>query len=149
MKFSAREDIDAPIEQVFEAVSDFDAFERRMLRRGVDIRRDEAVPLDQVGASWKAKIAWRGRVYDVDAMVVDLSPGESYQIESRANGVECLAGVDLVALSKTRTRLFVSLDLKPQTLSARLLMQSLKLAKGNLNRRFKSRVQEFAQGLSH
>ena len=70
MKFSAREDIDAPIESVFDAVSDFDAFERRMLRRGVDIVRDNAVPLDEVGACWKAKVSWRGRVYDVDAELV-------------------------------------------------------------------------------
>lgn len=148
MKFSAREDIDAPIEDVFEAVSDFDAFERRMLRRGVDIRRDEAVPLDQVGACWKANFSWRGRVYDVDAALVSLTPGESYLIESRSNGIECLGGVDLVALSKTRTRLFVSIELKPKSLSARLLVQSLKLAKGKLDRRFKARVHEFAKELS-
>jgi len=148
MKFSTREDIDAPIEQVFTAVSDFDAFERRMLRRGIDIRRDEAVPLDQVGACWKAKFSWRGRVYDVDAELMSLTPGESYVIESRSSGIESLGGVDLVALSKTRTRMFVSLDLKPTTLSARLLVQSLKLAKGKLNRKFKARVHEFAKGLS-
>lgn len=149
MKFSAREDIDAPIDEVFRAVSDFDAFERRMLRRGIDIRRDETVPLDQIGASWKAEFSWRGRVYDVDAMLAELTPGEGYVIESRSNGVECEGGVELVALSKTRTRLFVSLDLRPKTLSARLLVQSLKLAKGNLNRRFKARVHEFAKSLSH
>ena len=149
MKFSTREDIDAPIEEVFQAVSDFDAFERRMLRRGVDIRRDESIPIDQVGASWKAHFSWRGRAYDVDASLAEVSPGEGYVIESRSNGVECLGGVELVALSKTRTRLFVSLDLKPKTLSARLLVQSLKLAKGNLNRRFKARVHEFAKSLAH
>ncbi|MGR3511261.1 MAG: SRPBCC family protein [Paracoccaceae bacterium] len=148
MKFSTREDIEAPIEKVFAAVSDFDAFERRMLRRGVDIVRDESVPLDQVGASWKAKVAWRARVYDIDAELVALAPGESYVIASASNGIESTGGVELVALSKTRTRMFVSLDLKPKTLSARLLVQSLKLAKGSLNRRFKARVHEFASGLS-
>lgn len=148
MKFSAREDIDAPIESVFEAVSDFDAFERRMLRRGVDIVRDDVAPLDQVGVCWKAKFSWRGRMYDVDAELVTLNPGEGYCIESRSSGIECLGNVELVALSKTRTRMFVSLDLKPVTLSARLLVQSLRLAKSNLSRRFKVRVHEFASGLS-
>lgn len=147
MKFSAREDIDAPIETVFEAVSDFDAFERRMLRRGVDITRDETVPIDRVGARWKAHFTWRGRSYDVDAELVSLEPGVSYAIESLSNGIETMATVDLVALSKTRTRLFVSLDLIPKTFSARLLVQSLRLAKGNLSRKFKTRVSEFATGI--
>lgn len=148
MKFSAREDIDAPIETVFTAVSDFDAFERRMLRRGVDITRDEAIPLDEVGARWKAQFAWRGRSYDVDAELVNLEVGTGYAIESLTNGIQSMATVDLVALSKSRTRLFVSLELKPQTLSSRLLVQSLRLAKGNLSRRFKTRVAEFASGIS-
>lgn len=147
MKFSAREDIDAPIETVFDAVSDFDAFERRMLRRGVDITRDESIPLDNVGARWKARFVWRGRTYDVDAELVSLEPGASYAIESLSNGIETMATVDLVALSKTRTRLFISLELKPKTFSARLLVQSLRLAKGNLTRRFKMRVSEFASGI--
>ncbi len=148
MKFSTREDVDAPIDTVFEAVSDFDAFERRMLRRGVDITRDEAVPPDRVGARWKASFSWRDRLFDVDAELVELTNGESYVIESKANGVDCLGMVELVALSKTRTRMFVSLDLRPTTLSARLLIQSLRLAKSNLTRRFKARVRDFAAGLS-
>ena len=148
MKFSAREDIDAPLEDVFQAASDFDAFERRMLRRGVDITRDEAIPLDQVGATWRAQVSWRGRTYDVDAELVERVPDQGYSIKSRSNGVECFGNVDLVALSKSRTRMFVSLDLKPTTFSARLFLQSLKLAKSNLSRRFKSRVRDFAVGLS-
>ena len=148
MKFSAREDVDVPIESVFGAVSDFDAFERRMLRRGVDIARDDSVPVDHAGARWKANFNWRGRAYDVDAELVSLTPGEGYVIESRANGVECLASVELVALSRQRTRMFVSVDLKPTTLSARLLVQSMRLAKGKLSRRFKARVGAFALGLS-
>lgn len=148
MKFSAREDIEAPIEDVFVAVSDFDAFERRMLRRGVDVTRNEAINIGQIGAQWRVKFRWRGRAHDVNAELVSLAPGEGYAISSKASGIECLSTVDLVALSKMRTRLFVSIDLTPTTLSSRLLIQSLRLAKGNLTRRFKSRVHEFAAGLS-
>lgn len=148
MKFSAREDVDASIDEVFEAVSDFDAFERRMLRRGIDITRDETIPLDKVGAHWKAQFSWRGRAYDVAAKLAALEPGTGYVIESQSNGIDALAAVDLVSLSKARTRMFVSLELKPTTLSSRLFVQSLRLAKGNLTRRFKSRVAEFASGVA-
>lgn len=148
MKLSTSEDIDAPIESVFEAVSDFAAFERRLLRRGIDITRDESTPHDQVGAHWNATVEWRGHAYEVDARLASINPSDGYVIESSSNGVECLASVDLVTLSETRTRLFVSFDLRPATLSARLLLQSLKLAKGNLTRRFEARVHEFAKDLS-
>ncbi|MEM7751892.1 MAG: SRPBCC family protein [Pseudomonadota bacterium] len=148
MKFSTREDIDAPIQDVYTAVADFEAFERRMLRRGVDITRDDSKPIDQVGACWKAQFSWRDRLFDVDAELIALAPGESFVIESKSNGVECLGTVDLVALSKARTRMFVALDLTPTTLSSRLLLQSLRLAKSNLTRRFKTRVHEFATGLA-
>ena len=144
MRFSTREDIDAPAEVVFAAVTDFDAFERRMLRRGIDVTRDEMQPLAQVGANWKARFDWRGRSYDLDAELVALDPGENFAIESRSGGIVCMGVVDLVALSKTRTRLFVSLDVKPTTLSSRLFVQSLRLAKGSLERKFKARVSEFA-----
>ncbi|MEM6385915.1 MAG: SRPBCC family protein [Pseudomonadota bacterium] len=148
MKLSTSEDIDAPIERVFASVSDFAAFERRLVRRGIDITRDESTPHDQVGAHWHATVLWRGHAYKIDARLVSMNPVEGYLFENSSNGVECLASVDLVALSETRTRLLVSLDLKPATLSARLLLQSLKLAKGNLTRRFEARVHDFAKDLS-
>ncbi len=148
MKLSTREDIEAPIDTVYAAVTDFDGFERQMLRRGIDITRDESLAAGEAGARWKARFDWRDRPHDVDVELVAIEPGQGYAIESRSGGVICLAVVDLVALSKARTRLFVSLDLQPTTLSSRLLIQSLKFAKGNLTKRFKTRVFEFAGGIS-
>ena len=54
---------------------------------------------------------------------------------------------DLVALSRSRTRIMVALDLKPQNLSARLLVQSLKLAKNALTKKFKKRVGDYAKDM--
>ena len=148
MKLSSREDIEAPIDTVFQAVTDFDLFERQILRRGVDIMRDESVKATDIGAKWQAKFPWRGRTHDVNAELVSIEPENGYAIESKSGGVICLGVVDLVALSKSRTRLFVSLDLRPTTLSSRLFIQSMKLAKSSLSRRFKARVTEFASQIS-
>jgi uncharacterized protein YndB with AHSA1/START domain len=144
MKFSSREDIEAPIETVYETVTDFDRFERQLLRRGVDITRDDSTSATEVGARWQAKFAWRGRTHDVDAEMVTIDPNTGFSIESRAGGIICMGVIDLVALSRTRTRLFASIDLRPTTLSSRLFIQSMKLAKGSLNRKFKTGVAELA-----
>ena len=147
MKLSTREDIDAPIGTVYDAVTDFDGFERQLLRRGIDVTRDETQPTDVPGVCWQAQFPWRGRPHDLEAELVEIDTGQGYAIESRTGGIVCMGVVDLVALSRSRTRLFVSLDLKPTTISSRLIVQSLKLAKGSLGRRFKSRVSEFASGI--
>ena len=144
MKLSSREDIEAPIGTVYLAVTDFDLFERQILRRGIDITRDESICATDIGAKWQASFPWRGRSHDVDAALVSIEPDTGFAIESKSGGVICMGVVDLVALSKSRTRLFVSLDLRPTTLSSRLFVQSMKLAKGSLTRRFKARVSEFA-----
>lgn len=53
MKFSTREDIDLPIDQVFAQVSDLDQFERAALRRGVKIRRMDDSAQPKVGMAWE------------------------------------------------------------------------------------------------
>lgn len=147
MKLSTREDIDASMPTVYAAVTDFDGFERQLLRRGVDVTRDEACPPNVPGARWSARFSWRGRQQSLAAELVSIEQDQGYAIESKSAGVICLSVVDLVPLSKTRTRLFVSLDLRPTTLSSRLFIHSLKLAKGSLGRKFKARVADFASGI--
>ncbi len=148
MKLSTREDIEAPISKVYAALTDFDGFERQMLRRGIDVARDENCPPPNVGARWQALVKWRKRKHDVEAELVSVDPGNGYAIESRCAGIVCLAVVDLVPLSKSRTRLLISADLKPTTLSSRLFIQTLKLTKRSLTRRFKHRVANFAESIS-
>ena len=148
MKFSAREDIEVPIAAVYRHVTDFEAIQTQLRGRGIEVERDSNAPVGQVGARWTARFFYKGRSHDLEAELVALDPDQGYAVESRSGGVIGLTVVDLVALSPTRTRILVSLELRPTTLSSRLLVQSLKLAKGSLNRRFKSRVGDYANGIS-
>lgn len=145
MKLSTREDIEAPIETVFAALSDFAAIERQLRARGVSVEPDPAGPDAGIGRKWQARATWRGRPHRIDAELVSLEDGRGYSVVSTSGGVVATTEVDLVALSKNRTRMLLSIDLRPTTLSSRLLVQSLKLAKGRLSERLKTRAAEVAQ----
>ena len=96
MKLSTREDIDAPLDTVFEAVTNFDGFERQLLRRGIDVTRDDRQPTDVPGACWNARFPWRGRTHDLEATLVAVDEGQGYAIESRTSGIVCMTNYKIV-----------------------------------------------------
>lgn len=147
MKFSTKEDIEAPIEQVFALVSNFEALERAALRRGADVQRTDNLRKPDVGMSWTAEFVARGRQRKLNIEMVAFVPPNSMRFHSVAQGLETDLLIDLVALSRGRTRLGIDLDLKPKTISARLLVQSLKLARTSLNKKFHLRIAGYAREL--
>lgn len=147
MKFSAREDISGPIEQVFDALCDFEAFERLAMRRGAELQRVDPLTRPGVGMKWRVTYTMRGRKREFDLELVEFDRPDQMVFDARSSGIDARFTVDLLALSRNRTRMSVALDLTPLNLSARLLIQSLKLAKSNLSKRFKDRVAEYGKGL--
>lgn len=147
MKFSAREDIEAPIDFVFEQVTDFQAFERSALRRGAEVQRVDALPEPGVGMAWDASFKLRGKMREVKMELTDIDPPNGLTLSSRSKTMGGDMVVDLVALSRARTRLNVALQLRPMNLASRLLVQSLRLARSNLTTRFQTRTAEFAREL--
>lgn len=144
MKLSTREDIEAPIVYVYKRVSDFAGFERRALRQGIDVSCRSQGAAD-VGTLWDIALEFRGRARKVQAELTKLEPEHAIEIESQSDGLTAVTQVELVALSATRTRVLVSFDMRARTLTARVLLQSLKLAKATMTRRFKARVLDYAQ----
>ena len=147
MRFSAREDIEAPIDHVFRAVTDFDGFERQALRRGADVQRQDTYGKPGVGSEWQLRFPFRGKDRNVTARMSEFEAPNGFRTQTNSGGIEGLVSLDLVALSPRRTRMQISIDLTPRTLSARLLVQSLKFAKSNLNKKFSNRIWQFAQDM--
>lgn len=145
MKFSSRQDIETPIDEVFAVLSDFESVERSAIRRGVEIRRSPDGTTPTEGMTWEATFLLRGKTRTVGICLERLDPpnGMSFAITSPS-----LSGgmkIELVALSPRRTRMLVAVELKPTTLTGRLLIQSMRLAKKKLDRQFKRRVADYAR----
>lgn len=144
MQFTGKEDIEAPIERVFEEITDFQGFERSALRRGADVKRTDDLGGPGVGMNWHAVFKLRGKQRQVDVTLIDYDPPNGITLGLRSASLEGQLVVDLVALSRGRTRMGVLLVLQPRSLTARLMMQSLKLARSNLTKRFKLRLADYA-----
>jgi hypothetical protein len=97
--------------------------------------------------SWQARFRLRGRMRDVTLRLVEYDPPNGIVLTAEATTIEGRMGVDLVALSRGRTRLSVDLILAPRSIAGRLLLQSLKLARSNLTRKFRLRVADYAMDM--
>lgn len=145
MRLQATDDIAAPIAHVYQQVSDFAAFERQAMRRGADVRRTDTLPCAGIGNAWAVRFLFRGRERDVRAEVTAFDAPNGLTVTAVSQNLTAETVIELVALSRTQTRLTIHMDLTATSLSARLLLQSLRLAKGNLLRQFEGRISTFAR----
>ncbi|MCG7623988.1 SRPBCC family protein [Epibacterium sp. Ofav1-8] len=145
MHFETKEDIDCSIEQAFAAITDFEAFERSAIRRGAEVQRIGEVVAPAPGLAWEVAFVFRGSQRQMTVSLQEHDRPNAIAVLAKGNGMSGTMRVELLALSPRRTRMTVRVDLTPKTLAARLLIQSLKLARNKLNRKFRQRVAEFAK----
>ncbi|KIC34043.1 SRPBCC family protein [Leisingera sp. ANG-S5] len=145
MEFHSKEDIEAPIAEVFAAISDFGTLERSALRRGIELQRTGDPAHPENGLAWDLSFSFRGKPRAIKLTMASYTPPSGMALDGSGSGVDGRMEVELLALSPQRTRMSVRLKLSPTTLTGRLLVQSLKLARSNLNRRFKLRLADYAR----
>jgi hypothetical protein len=147
MIFTTTEDIEAPIAHVFTSIADFPGFERQILRRGAEVRRIDGDGAVQLGTAWDVSFQFRGKMRRLRATVSAFDQPNGYTVTTGSDNLIGTTVVDLMALSRDRTRISVTIEVVPKTLKARLLIQSLKLGKASLTKRFKTRIAEHASDL--
>ncbi len=147
MRFTARQDIAAGPSEVFAALSDFAAFERAALRRGAEIVRLDRRVEPGPGMSWQGALPWRGRMRRFVGELKDFRPATALAWQVESGGFRLLLGIGLIPLAAGRTRISVELEVRPETLPARLKLQAARLQKHKLTDRFRQRVLDFAQGV--
>ncbi|MDV7144620.1 SRPBCC family protein [Tropicimonas sp. TH_r6] len=147
MKFTTREDIDAPIGAVWTAVTDARRFEDKAIRKGVQVQRlsEDAVDL---GASWTARFDYRGIRREMESVVTGFEAPRLLELDGNVGGLDGFLTVELSELSPETTRLELTLEIRPESLTAKMLVQTMRMAKGRLDKRFRKRVRHFAKRIA-
>lgn len=144
MKFETREDIEAPIAFVFEQMTDFKSIERAAMRRGAEVQRVDKLTRTGPGMAWDAAFDLRGKRREISLELTEYDPPNGMVFVSRSPNLSGRMVVELVSLSPGRTRVGMEVELEPKNLSAKLLVQSLKLARKSVTKRIDDRMAAYA-----
>ncbi|MEL7254637.1 MAG: SRPBCC family protein [Pseudomonadota bacterium] len=144
MKFQIKHDIEAPIDFVFEQMTDFKGFERAAMRRGAEVTRVQEGEDGGLGAAWDATFKLRGKEREVQIEITEFDRPNRVIVSSRAPSMGGAMVVDLITLSRNRTRVDTTIELAPKNLTSKLLVQSLKLARKNVSDRLNERLASYA-----
>jgi hypothetical protein len=136
MKLTAKEDIEAPIAFVSAMFTDFEMWEKSALRRGAEVERLDRLRTPGPGMEWKVGFKFREKKRGVEIKLLTLAPEQRLEFDCMSGPAEAVVSIDLAEMGARRTRVAVTVDIKPRTLAARLFLQSLKLAKAKVMRRF-------------
>lgn len=140
MKLTAKTDLEAPLDYVYASLTDHASWEREAAQRGAEIERPVGMPLSGIGAGWRIRVPFRGKVRKLLVRIDEMVPHDRLGFALEGQAVSGVSLLEVIALSPRRTRLRVAIEIKPKTLAARLFLNTLRLAKTRVRTRFEARV---------
>jgi hypothetical protein len=143
MKINGKHDVDVPLGFVARVLVDFQGWERAALRRGLDVRRTDSLAEPGLGSTWTARFSYRGKTRIIDLEVVEMDATGRIVVAFTGKSAQGTATLLPLAMSAQRTRISASLEVQARTLSARLLFQSMRLARQRVVRKFEQRLAHF------
>jgi hypothetical protein len=144
MQFTSVQDINAPLDFVFQQLSDFDSYESYALRIGADVDRTDKLTAKAAGMSWHIVGDFRGKNREIKIRLTEYQPDNLLKFTIESSGLEADADMEVMALTRKQSRIKITTLLKPKSISARLILQSAKLAKNSMNRKFNHRFWTYA-----
>lgn len=144
MRFATKQDIEAPIADVFRILTDFEAWERAAMRRGAEVARTDKLRNLAAGMRWAVKFSYRSKPRLMDLELTQIEAAHLLRFAGVAQSIEGIASVELMELGGKRTRMHTVVEVSPRSLTARLFLQSLRLARARIDRKFDQRAAQLA-----
>lgn len=136
MRLVAKKDVEAPAAFVFQHLTDFEGWERAAMRRGAEVSRTDKLARPGPGMAWDTQFTYRGAERRASLKLEHLAANSGLVLAASAAPANATLQIDVIDLAAKRTRIETILEVKPKTLTARLYIQSLRLARGRVERRF-------------
>lgn len=146
MKITSKCDVGASPDFVFARMSDYEAWERAIAKRNTTLARSPG-PI-RPGTTWNTRFRLKGRDRDMLLTLLSEVPGRQVHVTLADTSLDVDIIADLIEVAPERSRVAVSLELRPRNLTARLLIQSLRLAKGKVQGQLDQRVEQWARNVT-
>jgi hypothetical protein len=140
MKLTSKQDIEAPLAFVFQQMSDFESWERAAMRRGAEVSRTDKLRSTGPGMTWLTRFRYKGRDRKLEIRLDRIDAPSHLVFTATSKLVDAEMVADLIELGAKRTRVHVSVDLKPKTLTAKLYVQTMRLARSRVEKTFGQRI---------
>ncbi|MBC9245651.1 hypothetical protein H4P12_02735 [Paracoccus sp. 11-3] len=147
MKFSTRLDVEEPATVLFDQIGNAEQLEKLLVQRGASVTRMDPARESGTALGWVIGFNWRGRRRNLRLKVTRFDRPELILMSGQGDSFDVEIGMSVVALSKSRSRLNFETDVRPRNMRARLLLQTAKLAKPQLDTKFARRVGELLHQL--
>ncbi|MEM1079775.1 MAG: SRPBCC family protein [Pseudomonadota bacterium] len=142
MQFKASEVVTGPVEDVFAYLSDVAYYERTALDTGVEVKRLDKLPRPGPGMRWQIPFRARGRDRIAEVTMVTLHPPQKMRFEGAVQGLHFEIDVQAEALDPNATEVTVATKTRAKSITAKVLLQSMKLARDSLNKGYRQRVRK-------
>lgn len=142
MRLSAKQDIETPAAFAFAALADFESWERAAMRRGVDVQRTDKLAHATAGMTWKVAFNFRGKQRNLDLRLLNMTPNSKLEFSALSSAIDLAVSFEIVEMSARRARLHMVTNVTPLTLTAKLFIQSLRLARARVDRRYALRLSQ-------
>ncbi len=140
MEFKAEDEIHAPKDFAFARFTNFFRYEPTAKNYGADLRRVDGFTEIAKGVTWRGTVPIRGTTRGVESTVTEYDPSDFAQMQATVGGMSATIDFRFEEIAPELTKLTVLAKLKANTLAARLIVQSLKLGRKQLEARIASKV---------
>lgn len=140
MKLTAKTDLEVPAAFVFATLVDHPSWERDAVRNGAEVERPPGTPASGLGAAWRLRGQFRGKARKVLLTITELVENQRVVLSLDGPTIEGSSRFEVTVLSPRRSRLRVDVEFRPKTLSARLFINTMRLAKGRVQAKFETRL---------
>lgn len=145
MKLTSRTDCNVPADALFAAMADVGYFEQLAVRYGVRLDRLDSGPVLREGAAWRARFTYRNRERLLTSQLDRIEAPKLLRFSGQSGSFSFVLEATLAPLSRQTTRVGAALELKPATIGARILLQTLKLGRTRLEARMTQRLISFVE----
>jgi hypothetical protein len=140
MQMSTTEVLHGHIEKVFEALCDFPAAERAAMDRGVTVQRLDALGAAAEGVRWTLGFFARGRDREAEIELTKFTRPTLMRYEGHVGGLLFEATVACRVADSNATEVTVTTKLRARSMSAKVLIQSMKLARARVVQRYRKAI---------